>query len=264
MQNEFGLVGNVKVKVTGYGDKRGRTYFYVSNELSRFPVAVHPDLADELSGGAILGVTVSPRIFVHSSNYGAFPRGLTSKGQMQHRACQVDVSDVQALKELLTYIGATAAEQPEAHDALADISDAEEHGQFGGMSMTERDAIVKARLGQGRFRDALKNAWSGRCAVTGVAIDALLRASHIKPWRHSNNRERLDADNGLLLVATLDAAFDAGLMSFDDAGGMVLSSRLGRSPEAVLGILSGARLRSTPTSAQQEYLRHHRNQLMSS
>jgi putative restriction endonuclease len=69
--------------------------------------------------------------------------------------------------------------------------------------------------------------WKGRCAVTGTNVAALLRASHIKPWRVSDNGERLDPENGLLLVANLDAAFDARLVSFRDEGTILSSPNLG-------------------------------------
>jgi predicted restriction endonuclease len=46
---------------------------------------------------------------------------------------------------------------------------------------------------------------------------ALLRASHIVPWAQcQTDALRLDVPNGLLMSALWDAAFDAGLVSFDD------------------------------------------------
>ena len=74
-------------------------------------------------------------------------------------------------------------------------------------------------MGQDVFRGALMDYWGGRCAITGCAEPLLLRASHIKPWAQcETDAERLDVYNGLLLAAHLDAAFDAGLIDFDDAG----------------------------------------------
>lgn len=55
------------------------------------------------------------------------------------------------------------------------------------LSSSEREAIVKARIGQGPFRKNLIKYWS-TCAVTGCMDDALLRASHIKPWRDATLR----------------------------------------------------------------------------
>lgn len=66
----------------------------------------------------------------------------------------------------------------------------------------------------------------------------VLRASHAKPWRHCSDSERLDPDNGLPLVATLDALFDAGLITFDAGGCMEISTHLDENQQASL--LSGA------------------------
>ncbi len=79
--------------------------------------------------------------------------------------------------------------------------------------------------------------WGGVCAVTGVAESRLLRASHIKPWaRCESDAERLDAHNGLLLAAHLDAAFDAGLISFEDGGTILIAEQFASADRAALGI----------------------------
>jgi hypothetical protein len=67
---------------------------------------------------------------------------------------------------------------------------------------TEREAIIAARRRQRRFRNALIDLWAGKCAVTKSRALALLRPSHIKPWREATNAERLDPYNGLLLTPT--------------------------------------------------------------
>ena len=81
---------------------------------------------------------------------------------------------------------------------------------------TERDALTKARIGQGRFRCDVSKVWGiGEvCALTGLAIPELLTASHVRPWRDSSNEQRLDPCNGLLLVAHADRLFDRNLLSF--------------------------------------------------
>ncbi|MGA4083352.1 HNH endonuclease [Ralstonia pseudosolanacearum] len=88
------------------------------------------------------------------------------------------------------------------------------------------EALIKARLGQGKFRREVLARWGHRCAVTGCAVPQVLRASHAKPWRESSDDERLDPDNGLPLIATLDALFDSGLISFDATGQMEISPQL--------------------------------------
>ena len=87
------------------------------------------------------------------------------------------------------------------------------------LSSSEREAIVKARIGQGRFRQSLIDYWSA-CAVTGCKEENLLRASHIKPWSKATLGEKIDLYNGLLLSPALDVCFDSGYVSFDDKGGI--------------------------------------------
>jgi predicted restriction endonuclease len=54
----------------------------------------------------------------------------------------------------------------------------------------------------------------------------LLIASHIVPWRDSNDEEKLDVNNGILLSPNYDALFDKHLISFMDSGDILLSDKL--------------------------------------
>ncbi len=90
---------------------------------------------------------------------------------------------------------------------------------------TEQIELRKSRKGQGRFRKRLIVLRRG-CYVTGLNVCDLLKASHIKPWKDSNNIERLDEYNGLLLTPNLDALFDAGYISFQDDGRIMISTHL--------------------------------------
>jgi len=123
---------------------------------------------------------------------------------------------------------------------------------------TTKEALVKARIGQGRWRRDLLKHWSGKCAVTGLEVEALLRASHIKPWRDSDNRERLDVLNGLMLGPAYDAAFDAGLISFEDSGSIVISPKLPANQLLAAGISDTAKV-SSLANAHRGYLAHHRD-----
>jgi hypothetical protein len=87
---------------------------------------------------------------------------------------------------------------------------------------TERTALVLARRGQGRFR-ANVNAIERACRITKVERREHLVASHIKPWRRSDNGQRLDGENGLLLTPTVDHLFDKGFISFEDDGCVIVS-----------------------------------------
>jgi len=90
-------------------------------------------------------------------------------------------------------------------------------------SETDKLTYVKSRIGQGEFRKQLISYWKG-CAVTGYKTPSLLIASHIKPWRDSDNRERLDRFNGLLLTPNIDRAFDNGFLSFNEKGNILISN----------------------------------------
>lgn len=121
---------------------------------------------------------------------------------------------------------------------------------------TEKKRFVDARLGQGRFRRDVERLWGGTCSVSGCAIREALRASHIKPWKPSNDEERLDGENGLLLTADLDALFDKGLISFAHDGGMLIANRVSRKDRTLFRLPRPLRLRPTP--GQRRYLADHR------
>lgn len=89
---------------------------------------------------------------------------------------------------------------------------------------TEAERTQKVRIGQDRFRDALMNYWNGMCPLTGISNPELLRASHIISWAEcDSDQERLNVYNGLLLSSLWDAAFDCGLITFDDHGRVIVS-----------------------------------------
>ena len=90
---------------------------------------------------------------------------------------------------------------------------------------TEGISVTKHRRGQDYFRDIVLNNYDNRCAITGLPIRELLIASHILPWR-SHETERLNVRNGICLNRLHDAAFDQGLITFDDDLCLLLSSRL--------------------------------------
>lgn len=90
---------------------------------------------------------------------------------------------------------------------------------------TEKATYINARVGQGKFRKHLIDYWN-HCAVTGFSDIRFLVASHIKPWRDSDNNERLDSFNGLLLLPNIDKVFDLGFISFEEQGEIMLSSEL--------------------------------------
>lgn len=123
---------------------------------------------------------------------------------------------------------------------------------------TEVERLVRQRVGQQKFREAMLEYWGGACAVTGVALPEVLRASHAKPWAEcASDAERLDVFNGFLLNANLDALFDRFLISFDEQGRLLVSSRLLAADLQRLGIHPGMTLRWL-AAEHQAYLRYHR------
>ena len=87
---------------------------------------------------------------------------------------------------------------------------------------TEREAIVRARVGQGLFKERVSKIET-RCRLTGVENPVHLVASHCKPWRDSTNQERLDGENGLLLTPSIDHLFDRGFIGFENNGRLIIS-----------------------------------------
>jgi hypothetical protein len=106
--------------------------------------------------------------------------------------------------------------------AAADIRDEVERQYADGRYWPE--PRVLQRVGQNKFREAMLDYWGGACAVTGVAIPQVLRASHAKPWSEcASDAGRLDVFNGFLLSANLDALFDRYLISFDEQGELIIA-----------------------------------------
>lgn len=121
--------------------------------------------------------------------------------------------------------------------------------------VTEAERLVVQRIGQDIFRASLLEYWQGTCPLTGISDPALLRASHIVPWRVcETDAQRLDVHNGLLLSALWDAAFDQGLVTFSDEGTPVFSPVLSEAARRELRWIAALTL----TSRQRENLAWHR------
>lgn len=123
---------------------------------------------------------------------------------------------------------------------------------------TEREALVRQRIGQDLYRTRLMRYWNGCCAVTGCEVPEVLRASHAKPWVDcTSDAERLDVYNGFLLRADYDALFDSGLISFSASGDLLCSPRLSSSQRRELGLDQPHSLRKVAPS-HEWYLVWHR------
>lgn len=127
---------------------------------------------------------------------------------------------------------------------------------------TERRAIIRARLGQGLFKDRVSRIES-RCRITGVENPVHLVASHCKPWRDSTNEERLNGENGLLLTPSIDHLFDRGFIGFEDSGRLIISPVAHRPSLHRMGIdTTGVVNVGSFTSSQKHFLDFHRNAVL--
>lgn len=126
--------------------------------------------------------------------------------------------------------------------------------------LTERIALRKSRLGQGRFRKEVLNRWNSKCSLTSIDMGDILIASHIKPWRDCDNSyEKLDPDNGLLLLANYDAAFDKGYITFNEDGKILISDSFKKYVNQ-MGIDTSLNLRQGFLDSE-KYMRYHRENI---
>ena len=124
------------------------------------------------------------------------------------------------------------------------------------LSTTEREAVIKARIGQGVFRENLIRKYDGRCIVTGASDKRILIASHIKPWASSTPAEKVDAENGLLLCPNHDKLFDSGMITFDEHGTIIVSDEISSMDQLLLNIREGMTIQLT--SKMKKYMDYHR------
>lgn len=128
---------------------------------------------------------------------------------------------------------------------------------------TEKETLVKARIGQGKYRELLLSRES-KCRITGVDKPEHLIASHIKPWRSASNDERLDPENGFMLTPTIDHLFDKGFISFENNGSILLADVADRGVMERMGVIG----QGAPTNighmcdGQKHYLEWHRTSIL--
>lgn len=125
------------------------------------------------------------------------------------------------------------------------------------ITTSERESIIKSRVGQGKYREKLLEECP-YCPITMVNDERLLIASHIKPWAKSNNFEKTDPKNGFMLTPTYDKLFDRGFISFESDGTMLVSPWISPMNQKRLDIFNGKKIRMLPTEGREVYLYYHR------
>jgi putative restriction endonuclease len=225
--------------------------------VGKQPFLIHPSHAAASTWDSIKVLSPSlPNTGYRNTNMTGFPAVAGSDSKLAIALDIATEADFRQLLELLGYQSAVSVLGVEAtkssgltEDVLNDLN----------LTDTERDALIKARIGQGEYRQALLAYWGG-CAVTDCTVPALLRASHIKPWSEASGSERLDPYNGLLLTPNLDLAFDQGLITFDDLGLIQLSPELDPDSATALHLYPHLRLRQIEPR-HCSYLAWHRKHL---
>jgi len=89
----------------------------------------------------------------------------------------------------------------------------------------EKQQLIRARRGLGVFRRSLETI-ENACRLTGLLDRRHLRACHIKPWSVSDDQEKIDGCNGLLLSPHIAHLFTRGYISFSDEGELLASRHL--------------------------------------
>lgn len=99
----------------------------------------------------------------------------------------------------------------------------------------EKERLVKTRVNQNFFRQAVLSAYDFSCCITKINIPELLIASHIIPWSKAA-KDRLNPRNGLCLNALHDKAFDKGLITITTDFKIKVSPKILTKPSASVGI----------------------------
>jgi len=221
---------------------------YVKQETEAFPLVISPSWEDRITDLTMSGAErPKDRFFYHNSTMRAFP-------QRQHKGKGLIPFGIDFAfpdrASLERFIGELKASEtnPTTSRAAGDEMDVD--------PQTETEAVRAARLGQQRFRQHLLERYAGTCALTGIDMPELLRASHIVPWCDATPKERLDPNNGLLLAVHIDSLFDRGLISFADNGALLVSPRVSDSVRSRLGLIEAMTLADYEHS--REYLKRHR------
>ncbi len=143
-------------------------------------------------------------------------------------------------------------EEREIWEDIREIEDSD-------LEPTEKKTIIQARIGQGIYRKKLLEEIS-ICPFTLVNDERLLIASHIKPWKQAENKEKKDPKNGFVFTPTYDKLFDRGYISFTDDKRLMVSTWLSKYNREQLGLVEGQVIDKLPVldEKRKRYLKYHR------
>lgn len=125
---------------------------------------------------------------------------------------------------------------------------------------TERKIIGKVRIGQGIFRENLISKYKCSCVLCGLCVKDLLVSSHIKEWYESNDTEKIDHENGLLLCVMHDALLDKHLITFDQDGKICISKHMTEQDKILCNINENISIFMSDKT--KEYMKFHYNKFI--
>ena len=125
----------------------------------------------------------------------------------------------------------------------------------------DKETVIKARIGQGRYRELLKQKWNNTESISDYANPDFMRASHIKPWKNCDNKECIDPENGLLLKPDNDFLFDQGYISFNDDGSIIFSKYLSEQDIKEFYLSEKIKIKQV-SQKMKDYLSYHRGHIL--
>ena len=170
-----------------------------------------------------------------------------------------DLTTNQDLIEIYTWRPASIGKNSSTKIDLSKTISKKRKASYKRPNETERTGLVTSRVGQGYYRQEILAKWGNTCPVTNCSIKEILISSHIVSWSESNDDERLDPENGILLSPNADALFDKHIISFDETGKIIISKLVDKSIILNLGIDLNRKIKVT--LGMIKYLKRHLKKL---
>ena len=120
---------------------------------------------------------------------------------------------------------------------------------------SEKQYLQKVRQTQGIFREKLLQK-DPRCKICGMNLKDLLIASHSKPWKDSDDKERVNIYNGFLFCPDHNALYDAGYITFSKDGNIIITDYINDSNREKFRIDENIKIEIKPEHI--EYLEWHK------
>lgn len=130
------------------------------------------------------------------------------------------------LLELISDLNIYEEEQEQLEFSIGTIASKERNTLVPLLAEAESEAKMKIRKGQQKFKRGMSPLWEHQCALCGISLPELLRATYSKPWKDCTDEERLDVYNGLLLCCNHEILYKQGYIAFDGTGKIHISDEI--------------------------------------